>query len=50
MSCTFNRKISAGAVNGRKKRAVTDGTTFFDLNTEWYLLIALGSMSGSKLF
>lgn len=47
LSCTFRRKkdstLATAAATGRRKRAATDGTTFFSLNTMWYLLVALGS-------
>ena len=47
ISCTFNRKVSADMVTGRKKRAVSDETTFFDLNTPWYLFVAMGDMNAA---
>jgi hypothetical protein len=53
LSCKFKRKKTAAlAVNafGRRRRAVADETTFFDLNKEWYLLVAHGKSMSGKLW
>ena len=52
LGCTFIRKKNAvyanNAISGRKKRAVADGTTFFDLATEWYMFFAHGDAIDGK--
>ncbi|XP_052800500.1 ferric-chelate reductase 1-like [Mya arenaria] len=46
LSCTFKRKKNsdlAVGFNGRKKRVATDDSTFFDLNSSYFLLVAHGA-------
>lgn len=51
MRCTFRRKKSftiADNAFGRRRRAVDDETGFFDLDNEWFLLVAHGSASNGE--
>ncbi|XP_045174249.2 uncharacterized protein LOC123535601 [Mercenaria mercenaria] len=52
LSCTFTRKKTAAfAYNalGRRRREVADETTFFDLGSEWFLLVAHGNSINGNL-
>ncbi|KAH3870752.1 putative ferric-chelate reductase 1 isoform X2 [Dreissena polymorpha] len=49
ITCNFKRKKVAPSNTGRRKRAASDASTFFDLNSDFTLFYAIGSASSGIL-
>ncbi|XP_045189026.2 putative ferric-chelate reductase 1 isoform X2 [Mercenaria mercenaria] len=49
LTCNFKRKKTFTLAAGRKKRAATSSSTYFDMNSDWYLLYAYGTNSGGTI-
>ncbi|WAR02267.1 FRRS1-like protein, partial [Mya arenaria] len=52
LSCTFNRKKDAdlaSAGSGRRRRATSNASSFFNLTKEYFLLVALGEAFGGSI-